>query len=154
MSLNYPLRTGIAFSITAGIGYAACSLLFWLWPEAAVTFTNALFHGLDFHKLQGGPALFDFSGFLYALVVLMIWAFALGTLFGWVRIRIGGGHGGHSVIDPVCGMSVDPTKPVASYDYRGKSYFFCSHRCLGSFRSDPDKYIGGGEHAGHAALTH
>lgn len=82
---NAPIRTGFAFSITVGLAYAACSLLFWLWPEAAVTFTNALFHGLDFRKLQAGPALFDFAGFAYALVIIVIWAFVLGTLFGWIR---------------------------------------------------------------------
>jgi hypothetical protein len=77
--------TGAAFSLTAGVGYAACALVFWIWPDAAVQFMNALFHGLDFRKLQSGPALFTFDSFLYALVGLMIWAFGLGVLYRWVR---------------------------------------------------------------------
>lgn len=89
MSFNYPLRTGVAFSITVGVGYAACAAVFWLWPEAAVIFTNALFHGLDFRKLQSGPALFSFGSFLSALVGLTVWAFILGVLFGWLRSRLG-----------------------------------------------------------------
>ena len=82
---NNPLRTGIALSATVGFAYAACSLFFWLWPEAGVTMANALFHGLDFRKLQSGPALFQFGGFVYALVVMMVWSFVLGALFAWLR---------------------------------------------------------------------
>ena len=85
MALNAPLRTGIALSATVGFAYAACSVFFWLWPEAAVVMANALFHGLDFRKLQGGPALFEFGGFVSALLVMMAWTFVLGTLFGWLR---------------------------------------------------------------------
>ena len=93
MTLNYPLRTGAAFAVTVGIAYAACTFLFWLWPDAAATFMNGLFHGLDFRKLQSGPALFSFGSFVYALVGLTVWAFILGTLFGWLSTRIGGGAG-------------------------------------------------------------
>lgn len=77
--------TGAAFSLTAGTGYAACALVFWIWPNAAVYFMNALFHGLDFRKLQSGPALFTFDSFVYALVGLMIWAFGLGVLYRGLR---------------------------------------------------------------------
>lgn len=79
-----PLRVGIALSLTVGIGYAACSLAFWLFPDAAAGFMNALFHGLDFRKLQNGDALFSFSGFAYGVVIMMLWSFCLGTLFGWL----------------------------------------------------------------------
>ena len=48
---------------------------------------NGLFHGLDFRKLQSGPALFDFGSFLFALIVMAVWAFGLGTLFGWFSGR-------------------------------------------------------------------
>jgi len=86
---NLSLRTGLAFSITVGVAYAACALVFWLWPEASVIFTNALFHGLDFRKLQSGAKLFDFAGFVYALIGLMVWAFVLGTLFAWLSMQLG-----------------------------------------------------------------
>jgi hypothetical protein len=85
MALNEPLRTGLALSVTVGFAYAGCSLFFWLWPQAAVVLTNALFHGLDFSKLHGAPAAYEFSGFVYALVVLMAWSFLLGALFSWIR---------------------------------------------------------------------
>ena len=82
MTRSYPLTTGAAFSLTVGIGYALCTLVFWLWPEAAANFMNALFHGLDFRKLQAGEALFSFGSFVHALVIMMAWAFMLGALFG------------------------------------------------------------------------
>ena len=88
--MNRPaiLKTGTAFCATVGIGYAACAVVFWLWPDAAANFMNALFHGLDFRKLQAGGSLFSFGSFLYAEVVLMGWAFALGCLFGWLTGRV------------------------------------------------------------------
>ena len=89
MNLRHPLRTGTALSITVGIAYAACALVFWLWPSAAAAFTNALFHGLDFSRLQTGPAAFDFGGFVSALLVLMVWTLIFGTLFAWLRERLG-----------------------------------------------------------------
>ena len=89
MKYTNALKTGVAFATTVGIGYALCTVVFWLWPEAAANFMNALFHGLDFRKLQSGQALFSFGSFLYALVVMVAWAFGLGALFGWVQGRIG-----------------------------------------------------------------
>jgi hypothetical protein len=83
-----PVVAGVALAATVGIGYAVCTLLFWLWPEAAAGFMNALFHGLDFRKLQSGPALFNFSSFLWSLVVMMLWAYGMGTVFGLVLERL------------------------------------------------------------------
>ena len=85
MATPASLITGTALSLTVGFGYATCSLLFWIWPEAAASFMNGLFHGLDFRKLQSGQVLFDFGAFGYALLVLMAWAFALGAVFASVR---------------------------------------------------------------------
>ena len=82
------IATGAALAVTAGIGYAACALAFRAWPDAAMQFMNALFHGLDFGKLARGPAPFDFGSFLYALLVMLVWAFALGALFGWLVERL------------------------------------------------------------------
>lgn len=87
--MNDVLRTGTALAATVAVGYAACTLAFWIWPEAAMRFMNALFHGLDFRKLQGGAALFDFGSFVSALVVMAAWAFGLGSLFGWLFSRLG-----------------------------------------------------------------
>ena len=86
--MNHPVKSGAAFAATVALGYAACTLVFWLWPQAAAGFMNSLFHGLDFRKLQSGPALFNFGSFVYALVGITLWAFGLGAVFGWLSGRI------------------------------------------------------------------
>ena len=79
-----PLRTGFAFALTVAFGYAACTLLFWAFPDAAATFMNALFHGLDFRKLQSADG-FTVGGFAVAGLMLAAWAFLLGCVFGLLR---------------------------------------------------------------------
>ena len=79
------MRTGGAFAATVGIGYTACALAFWAWPELAMNFMNALFHGLDFRKLQVSPKVFEFGSFLYALIGIVVWAFFLGVVYGAVK---------------------------------------------------------------------
>ena len=81
-------RLGIAFAMTVAIAYALCTVVFWIWPQAAASFMNGLFHGLDFTKLQNGHALFDFGSFIFARIGITAWAFAVGTLFGWVSARL------------------------------------------------------------------
>jgi len=45
------------------------------------------------------------------------------------------------VIDPVCGMTVDPTTAAASVEHQGRTYYFCGEGCAVAFRADPDKYV-------------
>jgi Cu+-exporting ATPase len=44
--------------------------------------------------------------------------------------------------DPVCGMDVDPNNAAASYEYQGKTYYFCSTVCHDKFKAEPEKYTG------------
>jgi hypothetical protein len=87
MTRTKPFRLGGAFAVTVGVGYALCTVVFWLCPEAAAAFMNALFHGLDFTPLANVAA-FTFGSFAFAFVVLVAWAFMLGTLFAWVADRM------------------------------------------------------------------
>jgi len=86
--LGSAIPVGVALAITVGVGYTACALAFRAWPDAAMQFMNALFHGLDFRRLQSGSAPFDFSSFSLALFVAVGWAFVFGTLFGWIVDRL------------------------------------------------------------------
>ena len=43
--------------------------------------------------------------------------------------------------DPVCGMTVDASGP-RQHAHRGRVYRFCSDRCLGRFRADPEQFLG------------
>jgi len=45
------------------------------------------------------------------------------------------------VIDPVCGMQVDPANSAGSFEYKGATYHFCGLRCLDKFRNDPDSFL-------------
>lgn len=44
-------------------------------------------------------------------------------------------------VDPVCGMTVDPDKAASSFEYKDKTYCFCSEHCLQKFRDDPKRFI-------------
>jgi Cu+-exporting ATPase len=44
-------------------------------------------------------------------------------------------------IDPVCGMTVDPADAAGSYEYQGKTYYFCNQSCLERFRDHPSEFV-------------
>lgn len=44
-------------------------------------------------------------------------------------------------VDPVCGMSISAAEAAGTYDYQGKTYYFCAPGCLNSFKKDPGKYL-------------
>ncbi|HYM89998.1 MAG TPA: heavy metal translocating P-type ATPase [Nitrospiraceae bacterium] len=46
-----------------------------------------------------------------------------------------------AAIDPVCGMAVQPATAAGSYEYQGKTYYFCATSCLTKFRIDPIHYL-------------
>ena len=46
------------------------------------------------------------------------------------------------VLDPVCGMTVDPHTAKHRADYHGHPYYFCSAGCKTKFTADPPKYLG------------
>lgn len=43
------------------------------------------------------------------------------------------------VIDPVCGMTVNPSSAAASANHAGQTYYFCSKHCQQKFQADPTK---------------
>jgi YHS domain-containing protein len=49
------------------------------------------------------------------------------------------------VVDPACGMEVDP-ETALSAEYQDHMYYFCSAQCRDSFLKDPEKYISPAEH--------
>jgi len=46
------------------------------------------------------------------------------------------------VVDPVCGMTIAPEDAVGHIEHRGRTYYFCSERCLERFRATPDAFLG------------
>ena len=45
------------------------------------------------------------------------------------------------VLDPVCGMSVDPAKTPHHHVHAGRDHWFCGGGCLRKFAADPAKYL-------------
>ena len=46
-----------------------------------------------------------------------------------------------AVHDPVCGMSVEPTRAEHRAEHAGRSYFFCSTSCRERFTAEPARYL-------------
>jgi Cu+-exporting ATPase len=49
--------------------------------------------------------------------------------------------GADQVIDPVCGMTVDPKTARGTAAHAGQTYYFCSTGCQTKFQTDPDRYL-------------
>jgi YHS domain-containing protein len=43
--------------------------------------------------------------------------------------------------DPVCKMDVDEKTAKFKFDYKGKTYYFCSPACKSNFEKNPVKYL-------------
>jgi Cu+-exporting ATPase len=46
-----------------------------------------------------------------------------------------------AVVDPVCGMTIDPASAAGTLDYKGTRYFFCHTSCLDRFRAAPESFL-------------
>ena len=47
------------------------------------------------------------------------------------------------MIDPVCGMEVQPESAARSEAHAGHMYYFCGKGCATKFRAEPSKYVMG-----------
>lgn len=45
-----------------------------------------------------------------------------------------------TVTDPVCGMTIDPDRAVASEQHDAQIFYFCSEACHRAFLDDPHGY--------------
>ena len=45
------------------------------------------------------------------------------------------------MIDPICGMTVEPDNAAGKHVYNGQTYYFCSQHCLAKFKEDPEKVL-------------
>jgi Cu+-exporting ATPase len=46
-----------------------------------------------------------------------------------------------AVVDPVCGMTINPDAAAGAHEYNGQTYYFCSTHCLNKFREDPERFL-------------
>ena len=47
-----------------------------------------------------------------------------------------------TMVDPVCGMSVDPRTSTHRAEHEGRNYHFCSARCREKFEAEPARWLG------------
>jgi len=47
----------------------------------------------------------------------------------------------NKIVDPICGMTVDPATAAGQYEYAGTTYYFCSTHCLNKFSADPESSL-------------
>jgi Cu+-exporting ATPase len=66
--------------------------------------------------------------------------------------------GGAVEKDPVCGMTVKNPRPERSFEYAGRTWWFCADRCRDRFAADPEGFLsrpppdrGAHGHAAHGA---
>jgi len=45
------------------------------------------------------------------------------------------------VLDPVCGMTIDPAEAAGSWEYKGETYYFCHPSCLTRFKEAPESFL-------------
>lgn len=48
------------------------------------------------------------------------------------------------MVDPVCGLQVDPREARFTSTYQGKTYYFTDPDCKRMFDEDPAAYVGAG----------
>ena len=55
------------------------------------------------------------------------------------------------MMDPICGMNVEPNSAAGSHVHNGQTYYFCSQHCLAKFKEDPERFLKSPatEHAAH-----
>ena len=46
-----------------------------------------------------------------------------------------------AVVDPVCGMKIQPEKAAGTQEYEGKTYYFCGRSCVEKFKADPASFV-------------
>ena len=46
-----------------------------------------------------------------------------------------------NLLDPVCGMGVNPGETRLVTNYQGHSFWFCSEDCRFAFETNPQKYL-------------
>ena len=51
------------------------------------------------------------------------------------------GHAGDTATDPVCGMTVTIAAAKNKAEHAGRTYYFCSQRCLAKFTAEPARYL-------------
>jgi YHS domain-containing protein len=58
-----------------------------------------------------------------------------------VKVKIGATPAAAQVVDPVCGMKIDPKTAAGTSTHAGKTYYFCSKEEKAKFDKNPAAYL-------------
>ena len=45
------------------------------------------------------------------------------------------------MIDPICGMDLEPSTAAGKHEHNGQTYYFCSQHCLAKFKENPNRFL-------------
>ncbi|MFA4887577.1 MAG: DUF5676 family membrane protein [Candidatus Nanoarchaeia archaeon] len=82
-TVHYIHPTGLALSITAGIVYTACAVLFWLFPSQTIIFFNNWSHGINLAQIATTKTL-TLGGFFVGLLCVMIFTYIVGAFYAFI----------------------------------------------------------------------
>lgn len=82
---GHPLVDGLSFSATWVISYSFCALLYVIAPDAIVTATSKLFHGMSFNQMVQSGTGFSFGDFVSVLTIGAVYTFATGIVWSLVH---------------------------------------------------------------------
>ena len=82
---GHPIVDGLSFSATWAISYSLCSVLYWIAPEAVMTATSKLFHGMSFTQMATSGTLFSFGDFVSVLTIGAFYTFAAGITWSYIH---------------------------------------------------------------------
>lgn len=78
---GHPIVDGLSFSVTWVILYSLCSVLYWIAPEAVLSATSKLYHGMSFTQMVQTGTPFSFSDFLSVVTLGAVYAFTAGVIW-------------------------------------------------------------------------
>ena len=85
MAAGHPIVDGLSFSATWTILYSVCSVLYWIAPDAILTATSKLFHGMSFTQMAQAGIVFSFGDFISVLTLGAVYTFAAGAVWSLVH---------------------------------------------------------------------
>lgn len=83
--VGHPIVDGLSFSATWAILYSICSVLYWIAPDAILTATSKLFHGMSFTQMAQAGTPFGFADFVSVLTLGAIYTFAGGIVWSFTH---------------------------------------------------------------------
>jgi hypothetical protein len=90
MERTSPWATGAALAVTFAVIYVACAVAVALYPDRALEFFNAWFHGLDLRLVRRPPTTpITVGEWVFGFATAVVASFLAGALYGWARNLFG-----------------------------------------------------------------